>query len=219
MMQMGKNSVSAEKLRRYVERIENIQAQKASLGDDEKVVFAEAKAEGFVAPAIRYVIKQRKLKPSDRQENEAIRDLYMHAMGMAVDTPLFRTVGLMSVDITAREAVVEALKKFVPADGSIEVEAGGNRIKLTRGKDGEVRAAEVKERPLPDSAQPGGGAKPRVKPDAPDVDGAGAEKLGHEAFKADQPIIANPFPYGDDRRARWDKGWREESGSDGMDDD
>jgi hypothetical protein len=48
------------------------------------------------------------------------------------------------------------------------------------------------------------------------VDGYGAELLGREAFKADEPIIKNPFPFGDERRPRWDEGWRKESGTDGM---
>jgi hypothetical protein len=40
--------------------------------------------------------------------------------------------------------------------------------------------------------------------------------LGGEAFAANQPIIVNPFPFGDGRRAKWDLGWRKASGTDGM---
>ncbi|MBN9435071.1 MAG: hypothetical protein J0I45_21775 [Bosea sp.] len=50
----------------------------------------------------------------------------------------------------------------------------------------------------------------------PDVDLAGAEVLGAEAGKANKPVITNPFPFGDPRRAGWDLGWRKATGSDGM---
>lgn len=57
---------------------------------------------------------------------------------------------------------------------------------------------------------------PAPKADVPDVDPDGAEALGRQAFKDNEPIIANPFPFGDGRRGRWDSGWRKESGTDGM---
>lgn len=43
-----------------------------------------------------------------------------------------------------------------------------------------------------------------------------AEALGREAYLAGEEIVANPFPFGDPCRPRWDKGWRDESGGDGM---
>lgn len=216
-MQLGKNSIASDRLRGFVERIEAKLAEKKQLGDDVSAIKAEAKAAGFILPAIQYVLKMRAMKPSDRHEAETIADLYMHAMGMATDTPLFRAVDMMGIDITSREAVVEAMKKFVPMNGSIQVEVAGNAVRLTRGKDGEVTVADVVERLEPKSLT-GGGKTPRVKPDVPDVDGATAEQMGRAAFKADQPVIDNPFPYGHPNRPRWDKGWREESGGDGMDD-
>lgn len=218
-MAMGKNSLSGELLRGFVERVENIEGQRKSLADDIGVVMAEAKKEGLVPNAIRHVIKLRKMKPSLRQEAETLIDSYLHSLGMATDTPLFRQVGLMNVDITARDQVIETMKKFVPANGSITVEAGGAPVRLTRDAEGNVTVTEVVEKPLGD-AKPEAGKSRRgaPKPDVPDVDGDGAETLGRKAFKDDVPIINNPFPFGDARRARWDKGWRDEGGGDGMDD-
>lgn len=213
-MTMGKNTIAGELLRSFVERMENLAAQKKQIGQDEGVVLAEAKAHGLLPSGIRYIIKKRKMKPSDRAEAEALEDMYLHAMGMAADTPLFRTVGLMSVDIASRESVIEAMKKFVPANGSITVEAGGAPVRLTRDKDGVISVTEVVEQPLGDKTQPK--KRTPAKQDIPGVDGAGAEQLGREAFRADVPIIANPFPFGDPRRPRWDGGWRAESGGDGM---
>jgi uncharacterized protein (UPF0335 family) len=216
-MMIGRNTIAGELLRGFVERMENLAAQKRQLGQDEGVVMAEAKSKGLVPAAIRFVIKKRKMKPSERQEAESMEDLYLHAMGMATDTPLFRTVGLMRVDINAREQVIEAMKQFVPANGSITVEAGGAPVRLTRDKDGNVAVTEVIEKPM--TGEAGGKTKPAApKRDVPDVDGDGAESLGRQAFKDDIPIVQNPFPFGDARRPRWDKGWRDESGGDGMDD-
>ena len=211
----GQNTVSSEALRSFVERIENVNDERERLADDAKVIFAEAKSQGFIPAAIRSVVKRRKMKPSERQEAEAILDCYMHALGEAIDTPLFRAVGMMSVDIAAREQIIEALKKFVPQSGSITIEAGGNPVRLTRDAAGNVSATDVRPpRETQESKPAATDRKPR--PDVPAVDGDGAEALGRKAYGDDEPIIKNPFPFGDARRPRWDKGWRDESGTDGM---
>jgi uncharacterized protein (UPF0335 family) len=220
MTVIGRNTIAGELLRGFVERIENLDEQIGSLRDDKGVVFAEAKAADIQPAGVRYIVRKRKQKPSERSEAEALEDMYLHAMGMAADNPLFRMVGLMSVDVTAKESVIEAMKKFVPAGGSIEVEAGGGpKVRLTRDKDGNVSVTEVVEKPIEAPSTPAG-ARPRApKPDVPDVDAAGAEELGRAAYRADIPIINNPFPFADPRRPRWDEGWRAEAGNDGMGDD
>ena len=217
MNAIGKNTIASEMLRGYVERLERIAVEKKQLSDDAAAVMAEAKAAGLVPAAIRFVIKKRQMKPSDRQEAEALEDTYLHSMGMATDTPLFRSVSLMQVDVASREQVIDAMKKFVPSNGSITVEAGGSPVRLTRDKDGNIAVTEVIEKPVPQSAPEAGSRKPS-KADVPDVTEAVAENMGRQAFKDDVPIINNPFPFGDARRPLWDKGWREESGSDGMGD-
>lgn len=217
MNTFGQNTIGGETLRGFVDRVENINAQIADLQADKRVVMAEAKAANVIPAGITFIVKKRKMKPSDRAEAEALEDMYMHAMGMAADNPLFRAVGLMKVDITARESVIEAMKKFVPANGSIEVDAGGGpKVRLTRDQQGNVAVTEVVEKPV-QSGNPNKAAKPQpAKQDAPNVDAAGAEQLGRDAFNADVAIINNPFPFGDARRPHWDKGWRTESGGDGM---
>jgi uncharacterized protein (UPF0335 family) len=213
----GRNTVSGELLRGFVERVEAIEEQITNLRDDKRVILAEVQAAGLVSAGIRYIVKKRKMKPSERAEAEALEGMYLHAMGMAADNPLFRAAGLMAVDITAKESVIEAMKRFVPANGSIVIEAGGAPVRLTRDEHGNVSVTEITEKPIKQSGSaPAIGKPPKAAP--PDVDDAGAERLGRAAFSDDAPIIANPFPYGDSRRARWDRGWRDESGSDGMDD-
>ncbi|ODN69223.1 DUF2312 domain-containing protein [Methylobrevis pamukkalensis] len=213
---MGSNSISAVDLRNFIDRIENIREQKTALADDEKLVFAEAKALGFSAPTMRDILKIRTQKPADRQEAESLLDLYMSAMGMATETPLFRHVGLMSVDISARESVVEALKELVPINGELIVKAGGGAVRLWRDQEGTAHAEDFVERPAP-QARAAVAAAPRTgKAPPPEASPAQAEEMGRQAARDNQAIITNPFPFGDARRPLWDRGWRVETGGDGM---
>lgn len=219
MNMVGHNTVSGELLTSFVERLEKLREEKREVGGQEKAVMAEAGAAGFQPKIINRVIKLRAMKPHDRDEIDSLTDNYLHALGMARDTPFLRHVATMSVDITSREAVIEALKAFVPENGSIVVEAGGKPMRLTRDSDGDVSVSEVvKPKPSagggeagPSMAAPASGREP-----PPDVDAAGAEALGAQAFRDNVAIVKNPFPFGDARRPRWDEGWRRASGSDGM---
>jgi uncharacterized protein (UPF0335 family) len=214
-MTVGENS--QQRLRSFVERLEAIHEQKKQFGDDEKAIMAEAKAEGFMPAAIRYVLKVRRMKPHDRQESEAIRDMYLNAMGMASEPPLFRFAGLAAVDNTARDQVIDGMKNFVPphGQGRIDVKFGADTIRLERQKDGSVSAANVIDSPRSSSAGPVI-ASPQPRAPVPDVDAAGAVELGRQAARDNCPVIDNPFPFGDPRRAKFDEGWRIENGGDGM---
>ena len=75
--------VAAGQLRSFVERIERLEEQKKAISDDIKDVFGEAKATGFDTKVMRQVLKLRKQDSAERQEQEALLDLYMHALGMA----------------------------------------------------------------------------------------------------------------------------------------
>ncbi len=77
--------VAAGQLRSFIERIERLEEEKKGLSDDIRDVFAEAKGNGFDTKVMRQVIRLRKKEPAERQEEEAILDLYMHALGMAPD--------------------------------------------------------------------------------------------------------------------------------------
>lgn len=214
-MMVGHNSPTGQLLTGFIERVERIRAEKKELANDETAVLAEARSAGFDPKTLRYIVTRRAKKPHDLQEAEALADTYMAALGMAAEPPLFRYVGRMSVDIAQREQVIEALKAFVPASGSIIVNAGGGKpVMLSRGKDGEVSVTEVQP-PKPPPKAAAAGARPERAP-APDVDSEGAKDLGRQAFHNNLAIIANPFPFGDPRRPRWDFGWRDEGGGDGM---
>ena len=74
--------VAAGQLRSFVERIERLEEDKKAIADDIKEVFAEAKANGFDTKILRQVVRIRKQDTAERQEQEALLDLYMHALGM-----------------------------------------------------------------------------------------------------------------------------------------
>jgi uncharacterized protein (UPF0335 family) len=76
-------TVAAGQLRSFIERIERLEEEKKTIADDIKEVFAEAKGTGFDTKAMRTLIRLRKKDQAERQEEEAILDLYMAALGMA----------------------------------------------------------------------------------------------------------------------------------------
>ncbi|MDQ0316806.1 DUF2312 domain-containing protein [Amorphus orientalis] len=75
--------VAADQLRAFVERIEKLEEEKQTIADDIKDVYAEAKANGYDTKIMRQVVRLRKQDSAERQEQEALLDLYMHALGMA----------------------------------------------------------------------------------------------------------------------------------------
>jgi uncharacterized protein (UPF0335 family) len=88
MSEIGHNGVAADELRQFIERIERLSEEKAGIASDIKDVFAELKGRGFDAKAVREIVKLRKQDHAERQEQEAILELYMGALGMLADTPL-----------------------------------------------------------------------------------------------------------------------------------
>ena len=76
-------SVSVGQLRAFIERIERLEEEKKTISDDIKEVYAELKGSGFDAPTVRAIIRARKKETHERQEEEAMIQLYMDALGMA----------------------------------------------------------------------------------------------------------------------------------------
>lgn len=75
--------VAAEELRQFIERLETLETEKADLMESIKEVFAELKGRGFDAKAVRQILRIRKQDTAERQEQEAILELYLQALGMA----------------------------------------------------------------------------------------------------------------------------------------
>lgn len=76
------SSVAADQLKSFIERIERLEEEKAGLTSDISDVYSEAKGTGFDVKALRKLISLRKKDHAERQEEEAILELYMQAMGM-----------------------------------------------------------------------------------------------------------------------------------------
>ncbi len=74
--------ISGEQLRQYVERIERLEEEKRDIADNIRDAFSEAKSNGFDVKAMRSLLKLRKMEESDRNEQEAVLDLYKAALGM-----------------------------------------------------------------------------------------------------------------------------------------
>lgn len=79
---MGGGRVAADELRLLIERAERLEEEKKGIADDIKDVMAEAKSRGYDAKAIKKIITIRKKKKEEYQEEEAILETYMHALGM-----------------------------------------------------------------------------------------------------------------------------------------
>jgi len=77
------SGIASDRLRTIIERIERLEEEKTALGEDIREIFSEAKSAGFDVKILRQVIRLRKLDSSDRQEQEAILDLYKRALDMA----------------------------------------------------------------------------------------------------------------------------------------
>jgi uncharacterized protein (UPF0335 family) len=83
MAKVKTGGIVGEQLQSLIERIERLEEEKAALAGDIKDVFAEAKGHGFDVKILRQVLKLRKMDKADRQEQEAMLDLYLNALGMA----------------------------------------------------------------------------------------------------------------------------------------
>jgi uncharacterized protein (UPF0335 family) len=74
--------IAADRLQSFFERIERLVEERDAIGSDIKDVFSEAKGVGYDTKTMRKVLALRKLDPADRDEQEALIDTYMHALGM-----------------------------------------------------------------------------------------------------------------------------------------
>lgn len=80
--------VSSAQLKSFIERIERLEEEKSTVGEQIREVFAEAKGTGFDVRTIRQVLKIRKLETQERLEQEELLDLYLTALGMTTSTDI-----------------------------------------------------------------------------------------------------------------------------------
>lgn len=78
----GHNVVSKDQLQSIILRIETLEDARKVTGDDIRDVYTEAKGNGYDVKALRTIVRLRRMDTGDRQEQDAILETYMHAMGM-----------------------------------------------------------------------------------------------------------------------------------------
>jgi len=75
-------NVTADELRQFIERVEQLNAEKADIADQIKEVMAEAKGRGYATAIMREIIRLRRMTPDDRAERDAVLRMYYSALGM-----------------------------------------------------------------------------------------------------------------------------------------
>ena len=75
-------SVAKDRLQSFIERIERLEDEKASLQEDIKEIYNEAKGAGFDTKTMRKVVKLRKMDREKRQEEQELLELYKSTLGM-----------------------------------------------------------------------------------------------------------------------------------------
>ncbi len=79
---MTKSGFAAGQLKSFIERVEHLEEEKTALTADIREVYSEAKGLGFDSKIMRQVVRMRRIDKSELQEQEAVLDLYLSALGM-----------------------------------------------------------------------------------------------------------------------------------------
>ena len=87
MSKIGHN-VAAERLMSIVERIEKLEDERKLLQADIKDIYTEAKSAGYDVKVLRMLIASRKKDQAEWEEQQALLETYMRALGQLADTPL-----------------------------------------------------------------------------------------------------------------------------------
>lgn len=73
---------AADQIRSIIERVERLEEEKSGIASDIRDIYAEAKGNGFDTKALRTIVRMRKMDANERQEQEALLETYMQALGM-----------------------------------------------------------------------------------------------------------------------------------------
>jgi len=76
------HNVTADELRQFIERAEQLASEKRDIAEQEKELFSEAKGRGYCVRTLKRIIALRKITADALAEQEAIEDLYRSALGM-----------------------------------------------------------------------------------------------------------------------------------------
>src|SRR3954467_7400208 len=80
--------IAGDRIRSFVERIEQLDTELQELNEQKKEVLAEAKGEGFDVKVLKEIIRLRKQDQDERDEHETLLEVYMRAMDTASPAPV-----------------------------------------------------------------------------------------------------------------------------------
>ena len=75
-------NVTADELRQFIERFEQLESEKKDVTEQQKELMAEAKGRGYDTKVMKKVIALRKRDKDDIAEEEAVLEMYKEALGM-----------------------------------------------------------------------------------------------------------------------------------------
>lgn len=79
---MSENEINSSRLQSLIELIEQLEEEKSVIASDIRDVYAKAKGAGFDVKVMRAIIKLRKMNAADRDEQDALIDMYRNALGL-----------------------------------------------------------------------------------------------------------------------------------------
>ena len=95
---------AAKQLLSIIESYERLEEERKAIAGDQKDKLAEAQALGFDVKAVRKILALRKKSREEREEEEAITAVYMHALGMIDETEMNAAAQPMAKRTTKRQA-------------------------------------------------------------------------------------------------------------------
>ncbi len=75
------NVNAREQLKALIDRIEHMETEKSEIAEQIKEIYSEAKGNGFDVKILRKIVRLRRQDKAKRQEEEALIDLYLSAIG------------------------------------------------------------------------------------------------------------------------------------------
>ena len=186
MSNAGHNSAPSQ-LRSFVDRLVHLEERKREIAQDIKDVKDEAKSAGFDKRVVTQIVRETMMDEEQRTAQREFEEI----------CEVYRA----SLGMLGGTPLGEAARK----------RAAGKRPPPP----GEPGAAP--DEPGADEGEADAGG-PEVSPEEvmPPEDIDTARDKGREAARSGVKIFANPYIYGDPRRAAWDEAFCQEAGSDGM---
>ena len=74
--------IAGDRLLSIIERHEHLENEVKVLREDQKEILVEARSAGYDVKIVRHIMRLRKLEPNKLQEQDALIEVYRHAVGL-----------------------------------------------------------------------------------------------------------------------------------------